>query len=632
MNSRIYEQILKKGDDGFLKVKGYKNELGEYIDFDILDYNNSLIDILKLVSKNDSINLKQYISGKFKKNEEGIDENTFMENVEKNEFQSVNFFVNLYGKSLVVDGYYFGEYFIFILKFSLQYEILKIFNLVEKTNSISFWMKDVDGNYLNVNERWLKLAGFSNKMDVVGVNSYDIWPRDEAEVFEKNEKEVMESKLIKTFEEKISSIYGENIIDTTLCPILDINNKPLGIIGIAIDGEYRMKFYSNLKENESNFKEIAKYSDSIFFIRDEEKVIYMSPAYESIFEDSYEYFANDVYKFNDFFKNEENKDGLLENYSFDKLNEGKLKAKLKNGKEKWIWYKFLPVYDDCGNAIKRIGILTDVTKDINLEEEKEKIRLDFFANISHEFRTPVNLLLSTIEVLKLKLNNLDQENHDYFSKYIDIMQQNSFRLLKLVNNLIDSTKIDSGSMQINKINADIVSFIEDTCYSTMHHIKSKNMNLIFDTNKEEEIIGFDPNCIERVMLNLLSNAIKFNKENGNIFVNIDVDEENVVVEVRDEGFGIPKEKLESIFDKFEQVRTKMKSEREGSGIGLYIVKSLIKMHDGTIKAVSEVGKGSSIIFTLPRKIIENQGIDNIGDNKESNINKVILEFSDIYCC
>ncbi|MGN1033207.1 MAG: ATP-binding protein, partial [Intestinibacter sp.] len=489
---------------------------------------------------------------------------------------------------------------------------------------------DVNGNYIDVNQKWLKETKFSNKIDVIGANSYDIWSKEEAEAFIKNEKQVMENRKIEIFEEKILSPIGEQImVDTAILPVLDENNMPIGTAGISIDGKYRMKFYSNLKENERNFKEITKYSDSVFFIRDEEKVIYMSPAFETMFEESYESFANDVYKFNDFFKNEKNKNGLLENYKFDELNEGKLKAKLKNGKEKWIWYKFLPIYDDCGKPIKRIGILTDVTESVNIEEEKEKIRLDFFSNVSHELRTPINILLSSIQVLKLKLGNLDQENRDYFSKYINIMQQNSFRLLKLINNLIDSTRIDSESIQINQINANIISFIEDICYSVLNFIKLKNMNLVFDTNKEEEIISFDPDCVERVMLNLLSNAIKFNRENGNIFVNVNVARENVVVEVRDEGIGIPQDKIESIFDKFEQVKLKIKSEREGSGIGLYIAKSLVEIQGGTIKAVSEVEKGSSIIFTLPRKTIENKGIENIKKNKDSSINKAILEFSDI---
>ena len=104
------------------------------------------------------------------------------------------------------------------------------------------------------------------------------------------------------------------------------------------------------------------------------------------------------------------------------------------------------------------------------------------------------------------------------------MQRNTFRLVKLINNLIDSTKIDSKSIEIHPINSDIISFIEDTCSSVLDFVKSKNMNLIFDTDIEEEVIGFDPSYIERIMLNLLSNAIKFNKKDGNIFVNVSVNE------------------------------------------------------------------------------------------------------------
>lgn len=630
MDSKIYEQILKKSKDGFLKLKGYKSKNGEYFDFDILDYNDSLIDILKLASKENNIDLKKFIREKFRKNESSMDENTFMQNVEKNECQSVDFFIDFYGKNLTVDGYYFEDYFIFILKFNLQNSILKIYDLLDNSDSIYFWSKDLDGNYINVNNKWLEATGLSNKMDVIGSSLYDIWSKDEAEMFMRNEQEVMRDKSIKNFEEKFTSKCGKCSLDAIRWPILDVNDEPMGTMGIALDGEYRMKFYSNLKENERNFREITKYCESVFYIRDEQKVIYMSPAYETVFEESYEYFKDDVYKFNDLFISEENKNGLLDGYTFDKLNEGRIKAKLKNGKEKWIWYKFLPIYDECGNAIKRIGILTDVTESVNLEEEKEKIRLDFFANVSHEFRTPISLLLSSIQVLKLKLDNLDNENYDYFSKYIEIMQQNAFRLLKLINNLIDSTKIDSGSIKINPINADIVSFIEDTCSSSLRLIESQNMNLIFDTNKEEEIISFDPESIERVMLNLLSNAIKFNRKNGNIFVNVDVNQKDVVVEVRDEGIGIPKDKQESIFGKFEQVAAKMKSEKEGSGIGLYIVKSLIEMHEGTIKVLSEEGNGSSVVFTLPRKIIENQAVENIKSDADSIRNRVVLEFSDIY--
>ena len=440
---------------------------------------------------------------------------------------------------------------------------------------------------------------------------------------------VIEDNTIKIFEETFPFRNGDKTVDTTIWPLLDKDNHPIGTMGIAIDGKCRARFYENLNNNEKNFREITKYCDSVFFIRDEKNIIYMSPAYETIFEESCDYYAHDVYQFNNFFKNEEQKEGILKDYEFDKMNEGRAKAKLKNGKEKWIQYKFLPIIDEDGKAIKRIGILTDITKEVALEEEKEKIRLDFFANISHELRTPVNLILSSIQVLKLKLSTLDKENYNYFSNYINIMQRNTFRLVKLINNLIDSTKIDSKSIEIHPINSDIISFIEDTCSSVLDFVKSKNMNLIFDTDIEEEIIGFDPSYIERIMLNLLSNAIKFNKKDGNIFVNVSVNEKDVVVEVKDEGPGIPEEKIPNIFDRFEQVRSKMKSEREGTGIGLYIVKALVDLHNGTVRVNSEEKDGCSIIFTLPRKKIEEKNDDNI-IFKENKSNMIDIEFSDIY--
>ena len=632
MSSKIYEKILKNSKDGFMKIKAYKDKNGEYIDFDITDYNNSLMDIMKkiLAKSNLSIdNIKESFDNKFSNNNEKIKFGEFLKIVEKNEFKTISFGSRSHGMYLNIDGYYLKEYFIMIFKLNFKQEIFRFTEQLDKATGIYFWVKDINGNYITVNKKWLDEVGFDNKESVEGLNSYDIWPKKQCDTFRANEEKVIEDNTIKIFEETFPFRAGDKTLDTTIWPLLDEDNHIIGTMGIAIDGKSRAKFYENLKRNEKNFKEITKYCDSVFFIRDEKNIIYMSPSYETVFEESCDYYAHDVYRFNDFFKNENKKQGILEDYEFDKLNEGRAKAKLKSGKEKWIQYKFLPITDEDGKTIKRIGILTDVTKEVELEEEKEKIRLDFFANISHELRTPVNLILSSIQVLKLKLSTLDKDNYNYFSTYINIMQQNTFRLVKLINNLIDSTKIDSKSIEIHPINADIISFIEDTCSSVLHFVQSKNMNLIFDTDTEEEIIGFDPNYIERVILNLLSNAIKFNKKNGNIFVNVSVDEKDVVVEVKDEGPGIPKGKTNNIFDRFEQVRSKMKSEREGTGIGLYIVKALVNLHNGTVRVNSEEKDGCSIIFTLPRKKIEEKNDDNI-IFKENKANMIDIEFSDIY--
>lgn len=632
MNDRIYEQILKNSREGFLKIKGtkYKNE--KYIDFDVVEYNESFIDILKKILKKNKIDLnsiKNIISNNFDRNRQGIKVEQFLENIEKKQFESINFGQESYGITLCVEGYYLKDYFIVICKSNFQQEIFRFTEVLDKSKDIYFWMKDAKGNYITVNQAWLDEVGFSDKSMVEGLNSYDVWPKPQCDVFRANEEEVLKDNLIKIFQEKFEMKKGIKNLDTTIWPLLDEDENPIGTMGIAINGKSRAEFYDNLNKNEQTFKEITQYCDSVFFIRDEQKIIYMSPAYEKMFEDSWAYYENDVYKFNDFFKTEEKEKGILYDYDFNKVNEGRAKAKLKNGKEKWIQYKFLPIHNENGESIKRIGMLTDVTKDVNLEEEKEKLRLDFFANISHELRTPVNLILSSIQVLKLKLDTLDKNNYDYFSTYINIMQQNTFRLVKLINNLIDSTKLDSNNIKIHTINGDIISFIEDTCSSVVNFIKSKNMNLVFDTDSEEEIISFDPNFVERIILNLLSNAIKFNKENGTIFVNITSNEKEITVEVKDEGPGIPRDKIPTIFERFEQVRSKMKSEREGSGIGLYIVKALVKMHNGTVKINCEEGEGCSIIFALPNKINENKTYED-RVYRQNKINMIDIEFSDIY--
>lgn len=260
--------------------------------------------------------------------------------------------------------------------------------------------------------------------------------------------------------------------------------------------------------------------------------------------------------------------------------------------------------------------------------EDNKLKLDFFVNISHELRTPVNLISSTIQLIKLNLKNLSKEDENIISKYIDIMESNSMRLIRLINNLIDSTKIDAGFVKFTPINADIIKFIEDVCDSVVDYVDFNKMNLIFDTDREEEIVLFDPDIIERILLNLLSNAVKFNKVSGTIYVNLYTKDDEIRITVRDEGIGIPKEKLSSIFKRFEQLQTKNKIEKQGSGIGLYLVKSLVTLHGGNIKVESKVNEGSKFIVTIPKKVLENGEELVIGEKEKAN-RKVNIEFSDI---
>lgn len=322
---------------------------------------------------------------------------------------------------------------------------------------------------------------------------------------------------------------------------------------------------------------------------------------------------------------------IINNWINKKFKENKFNEfveEIKNKGEKKLQYTSDV---DGKNTVVNIYYLNEyfiLIFNMDYDLEDNKLKLDFFVNISHELRTPVNLISSTIQLIKLNLKNLSKEDANIISKYIDIMESNSMRLIRLINNLIDSTKIDAGFVKFTPINADIIKFVEDVCDSVVDYVDFNKMNLIFDTDREEEIVLFDPDIIERILLNLLSNAVKFNKVDGTIYVNLYTKDDEIRITVRDEGIGIPKEKLSSIFKRFEQIQTKNKIEKQGSGIGLYLVKSLVTLHGGNIKVESKVNEGSKFIVTIPKKVLEN-GEELVIDEKEKANRKASIEFSDI---
>jgi signal transduction histidine kinase len=277
--------------------------------------------------------------------------------------------------------------------------------------------------------------------------------------------------------------------------------------------------------------------------------------------------------------------------------------------------------------------LREKEKQINEAMEYDKIKTEFFANVSHEMRTPLNIIHTTNQLIKVyndkgiiggKESNLD--------KYIGIMNQNCYRLMKLADNLIDIAKIESGFYPLNFKKVNIVSLVEDITMSIETHANNKGIKLIFDTECEEKLIQCDPDAIERIMLNLLSNAIKFSDYGDAIYVNLKMEESKIYIEVEDTGIGIPSDKLESVFARFVQVDKSFTRQNEGSGIGLAIVKALVEMHSGTIDLVSDLNKGSKFRIALPAKLDEAIIMKeaDYNENYKDKMEKVAIEFSDIY--
>ena len=322
------------------------------------------------------------------------------------------------------------------------------------------------------------------------------------------------------------------------------------------------------------------------------------------------------------------------NYITEEINHIIIRCLCKDNNYKWIELSIKYIKEK--NAFISTGI--DITKRKEIEEEKQKleeaiqlesIRNEFFGNISHEFKTPLNIILGIVQLID---KNIDSDNitKENLLRHVNIMRQNSYRLLRLVNNLIDISRIDIGYYNLQSSNYNIVKVIEDITLSIAEYIKHKKINLLFNTDFKEIILACDPDKIERVMLNLLSNAIKYTDDGGNIQVSLNKVNNDVIISVKDSGVGIPKDKLELIFDRFGQVNSILSRRCEGSGIGLSIVKSIVEMHGGKIEVFSEVGKGTEFVFNIPIKILEEENVILTCDNKDYHIEKCNIEFSDIY--
>jgi signal transduction histidine kinase len=262
--------------------------------------------------------------------------------------------------------------------------------------------------------------------------------------------------------------------------------------------------------------------------------------------------------------------------------------------------------------------------------EYDKLKTDFFTNMSHELKTPLNVILCAVQLL---INQKKQQpSASRECEYLKIIQQNCFRLLRLVNNIIDLTRIDSDYFDIKLQNHDIVSLVKNTTMSVVEYAKNKNLDVIFETNCKSKIIACDPGQFERIVLNLLSNSIKFTRDGGSIKVSVTECGETVKISVKDNGIGIPLCKQKLIFDRFRQADSSLRKQYEGSGMGLSIVKALVDKHNGKIALKSKPGKGSEFIIELPCRVLKDEaGVLNLSvDNGNHGYKeKTSIELSDI---
>ena len=509
------------------------------------------------------------------------------------------------------------ENFIFYLECCIEKRVLD--NIKKKGNV--FFVKDKDNKYMYSSYSYKELSGNAN-IDIYGLTDFDLYGAEIGSKYFEATKEFIDSKQTYT---KENCNLNNNVYLLNKYSILS-DDEVVGVIGVLETIEGKLERISDggvIAEILNNSSEHIVFKDV-----------------NGIYLDCNDSFLKDL--------NVKREDIIgkanCNVKALSSINDSSIKTDLAviNEKKRIIYTQEInideqvkefeiikePFLDSYGNVA---GVIA-TGRDVSHRREIEKLQQEFFANISHELRTPLNLIFSSLQIIKfIKKESCEKERE--FNKYINIIEQNSKRLLKLVNNLIDSTKMKCGYYKYNPKNGNVVSFIEDISMSVAEFAKQNNIDLIFDTNVEEKIMAFDFEKLERIMLNLLSNSIKYNKANGKIEVLLNDCGDSFNIAVRDTGIGIPSDKLEYIFERFRQVENRLRESNEGSGIGLSLVKDLIEIQDGIIEVKSELGIGSEFKIKLPVKVLSEEHDFNkeYFDNDSNDlVKRMNIEFSDIY--
>ncbi len=230
-------------------------------------------------------------------------------------------------------------------------------------------------------------------------------------------------------------------------------------------------------------------------------------------------------------------------------------------------------------------------------EENNRAKLDFFTNISHEFRTPLTLILGPLQQI---LSNYNGTNEMY--KKLLVIEGSANHLLSLINRLMDFRKLENDQVKLESANGNIVKFTREIFLSFIEYAKDGGYNYTFEPSEEEILVYFDRYKLERVFYNLISNAFRYTPKGGNINIKINHDHENLFIAVEDSGAGIAKEHIDKIFDLFFEVplhNNVQKNYNKGTGIGLSIVKNIVKLHKGNIDVTNKETGGVVFKVTLP---------------------------------
>ncbi|MBD3669594.1 MAG: response regulator [Gammaproteobacteria bacterium] len=459
-----------------------------------------------------------------------------------------------------------------------------------------YW-KDLDGVYQGCNYNFAQDAGFSGEVDVMGKNDYELpWSR-EASSYRHDDKEIIGSGIPRMkYEESQTTPSGEAIwLRSNKIPLRNTNEEVIGILGSYEDITTEKAHEQQLRDSEArlaNAQRIAHlghweqnlatgeeiWSEETF------RILGLDPDRHHARYDDFKatIHPDDREAFHDYVKA---KSALKQAYQYE------LRLVLQGGVEKTVYISAEYELDSDGKILRTYGTLQDITERKRIEKMKD----EFISTVSHELRTPLTSIMGSLGLVR---NMLDSASPEKIENLLTIAHNNTERLLFLINDILDISKIESGRISFHFKPVDAVQLVNDAIANN----ESYNADIEFElVNPPANAVWVyaDRDRLMQVITNLLSNAAKFSHPGGKVEVGISQIEDKVEIYVRDHGVGIPEAFRSSIFEKFTQADSSDTRHVGGTGLGLSISKTIIERHHGEIDFDSEVGKGTCFTITLP---------------------------------
>ncbi len=506
---------------------------------------------------------------------------------------------------------------------------LKLEDIIATLPGHVYW-KDKNGALLGCNEEQAKKFGLSKAVDVIGKTDYDFYDKATADEVVRNDQEVMRSGQAHTYEESVTLPDGHKITYISKkAPLRNERGEIIGTLGSSINITVQKEKESGLltakelaeKERKTTqlFLEnvISNLPDHVFWEDIHGRFLGCNDQQAKSFglEKAEDLIGKTVWEMGELLGWDPSMADQLRQNDLMVMETGKTISAEEtvmwaDGRPHTFLAKKAPLKDENGTCIGMLGLAFDITDRKTMEnslieakkqaEEANRAKSDFVANISHDIRTPLHTVLGTAELLKLKKHLPEQE------EYLEAIIQSGDALLKLVENILDFSKLEQGEMEFKKESFDFKQLIQNAIATVNKPAREKGIDIITDYSNDTptHLMGH-ADAVQRILINLLGNAIKFT-ESGQIIISTELvksSEKTVTINliVKDTGIGIPKNELKHIFDRFYRVDPSYRGKYKGSGLGLAITKKLVENLHGEITVDSHPGVGTKFVCTLPFK-------------------------------